>query len=515
MSRGLGRYTLNDMSLIKFLAGLLILATVVCGAVWVVLWLRQVPEAREAPVVVRQAADETVLRSVISVGEAQRRFVCEAGVCAAPRGDDVSASWEYSYVEREGESGETVRVLQRRSGAGEVQHITESTPLVEPRELFVSPEGERAAFFLDNVDEPREQLTEVWLFDGARSGGERGSGGIRLLAEKLYRPDVRTDLRWNAAGTHVMAVVDSGEREADEDRLELLVIGADERGVAARFGQVDWEELVGNFRTAVFDVAADGVRLAYTRKNFLRQTQLVVTEGAEHERTTVSGSIPFAAWLGSDVLYVVQDGSGFTVWRISGGVHRNVARQAGSFSAARLDAAGDYLVFARQTAPGVVRLGSVRLADSAGREEGTVAGVAGELRLEWVEQAEAAASEIAGVRTFSDEELTAFVSKHITAIAGTEKPVLRRIMTTSTPNTIYLDYGGADDAEERILLSVRDVVNPEWSIRARYEPVAGEWRRVRGGGLDDPEPAALYEWETGLGQWVLKQSLDPPAGGRK
>jgi len=49
-------------------------------------------------------------------------------------------------------------------------------------------------------------------------------------------------------------------------------------------------------------------------------------------------------------------------------------------------------------------------------------------------------------------------------------------------------------------------VNIEWSIRAHYELKNAQWQKVQGGGIENPKPAKLYEWEDSLKKWVLKTS---------
>jgi len=118
----------------------------------------------------------------------------------------------------------------------------------------------------------------------------------------------------------------------------------------------------------------------------------------------------------------------------------------------------------------------------------------------------AVAAAVSVATTLDDAELAAFLNRYFDRIVGEEARMVR-FTTTDTPNTVYVEYEASEQVRQRVLVTVRDVIHVEWVIRARYEAVNTAWRKVEGGGLADPEPQRLYEWEEELGQWVLKERL--------
>ena len=109
------------------------------------------------------------------------------------------------------------------------------------------------------------------------------------------------------------------------------------------------------------------------------------------------------------------------------------------------------------------------------------------------------------IGTFDDTVLASFLEKQLPAIAG-EAVTPLRFTTTDSPNSLFVEYETKAVERHRILLTVRDVIHTEWVIRARYELVNATWRKVEGGGLADPQPVRLYEWESEVKKWILKHS---------
>ena len=72
---------------------------------------------------------------------------------------------------------------------------------------------------------------------------------------------------------------------------------------------------------------------------------------------------------------------------------------------------------------------------------------------------------------------------------------------------IYVEYNVGTAETERLLMTIHNVINPDWSLSARYQSVAGEWQKTQGGGLPDPSIKRIYEWEGKLEQWILKREL--------
>ncbi len=145
--------------------------------------------------------------------------------------------------------------------------------------------------------------------------------------------------------------------------------------------------------------------------------------------------------------------------------------------------------------------------------EGVLPQEATDVQLMHVQQLSSSAESELIAAEYDDSEIVAFVERRLAEIIGQQGVAPLRLITTNEKNAVYIDYRSGNE-EARILLKVQDVIHADWSIRARYEPVNREWKKVQGGGLNnDPTPERLYEWEEGVKQWILKERLTPPAGG--
>lgn len=483
--------------------------TAAFGWVW---WQQRMVDAQpETPVVqFKERVSQVPLKIVglVAGGDGEVPLTCEHGDCRVgevtrPEGAEVTdGTWWYFYTEEEASHlSRAKKVLQRQHGeTGAIERIMESTPLTEPRDLVMSPDGTQLAFWLDNVTDPAEALTELWLY-------EPGSG-VHLVAEKLYRPDVRSRVHWNSSSNYLFFVADTGERTAKRDQLELLVVNTESPGVAARFGSVlDVSSLTDDDVDFELDLSPSGQRVVAVGMNVLGQTVLAVGDEQQFEETFVRGEVEYVQWLEDDsLLYAVQDRGGFTFWHSSGSVHRFVARRPGDLITARGDVSGGYVVFAVADGGQSQRLLSLRVATGVVVDEGEM--IPGEVvaLLHVEQQLEEVPGVVAGVATeFDDAELLAFIEQSLPEIVSDSLAQPIRVIATDQTNTAFVDYRTTENTEARILLTVRDILQREWSIRGRYASVRGEWHKVQGGGLADPVPTRLYEWEFSLKRWILKQ----------
>ena len=386
-------------------------------------------------------------------------------------------------------------LVYRDAVAGANRPVARKTTLTSPRDLFPSPDGTKIAYWLDNIHDPEKALTELWLFD-------RVDLTSKLLAERIHRPDVLTQPRWNSAGSHLFFIADNGPER--ESKVELVVVGIQPAEAKARFTEIDWLPLLDNAALDLIDIDGTGRALAFVDQPRSKTSRLnVITESTPLQRTSASqGEISYLQWLeNGSLLYTVADGQGFSFWRLRGGVHTFVARRESDFQAARADIGGQYVAFIEGRDIYALDLGS-------GRVERQSASLTGDDIVAMLHVAPAAAgfsrSAVAGIFThLEDAELTAFVENNLAHIAGESQAFPVRLLTTQLANVVYVDYR-TNGETKRLLITVRDAVHPEWSIRARYEPAGGEWRKVQGGSLPDPEPVRLYEWESSLNQWILK-----------
>lgn len=429
-------------------------------------------------------------------------YICQKKRCQAASNGPSDANavsdglWWYYYTTSDDDKTFFIR---NNAETNETQTIMESTPLTSPRGLYMSPDGKHVAFWLDNIDQPKKKLTELWIYDVA-------NGGIRLIAESLYRPDIRSTPRWNSFANYLMMVADTGEKDSP-DHLELLLVNVDSPGKQAVFSDVDWPQLVSDFSKRPIDLSIRSDRLAYTSRTVIGQPQLLTQQGSIRQRATTRGEVKYLQWLEDDsLLYALQDNRGFTFWRMSDDVHRFIARRPGQLTSALSDVRGEHVAFVVMSQNFQV-VYSMHIASGLVSEEGTIASTS-PVEIAHVQQLPPApAEQTADIsEQLDDAEIAAVIERSFTSIIDSKSAQPLRLIMTDQPNTVYLDYRD-NKQEARIQLKIHDAINTEWSIKARYEPINREWTKVMGGGLPDPKATRLYEWENSLNQWVLKDNL--------
>lgn len=412
--------------------------------------------------------------------------------------------WLY-YQETESELSKiTKKILTRTIAAtGTTAQLMEATPLTLPRELIISPTGKHTAFWLDNVDRPEEKLTELWLYD-------REKNGVRVAAEKLYRPDIVSRPRWNHAGNLLWFLADTGAQDNPAEVLGLVVVPLS-TPVAVAFPDIAWGQLRHIVDTGTMDIAASGTALAYAApRPFGREELGIVSADQKLERLSVRGRVVYLQFLEDEsLLYAVQDARGVTVWRRKERVARHIARQSGRLLAAQGVPSGEHVLLALEAGEKQVSLMLLHTPTGSTAPPMAVAAMSGSFHLTQLQLRPAPAdTAVEGTRSrLDDAELVAFVDRHFPRISGVPGQRAHRLVVTDQPNSVYVDYESRAGKEERILLVVQDVTHADWSIKGRYQVQRGEWRKVQGGGLPDPKPARLYEWEEAVGQWILKDSI--------
>lgn len=445
-----------------------------------------------------------VLAQSDSASQDTHLLSCATGKCrllVAPSQaiDPVTNGTDWFFYTEKSQPGtkETIRVLQRQDASGQVQVINSETPLVRPRDLYISPDGKKVAFWLDNSNDTVKQLTELWVYDSETKGA-------KVIAEKVHVPDVYTPPRWNSASTMLWFIGNTAPA-GKTAQIDCITASVDEPHVQARFGSVNWADAAR--QAQLTDISQDGEYLAAATSQDGQGQLAIVHEGAKGETMKLRGSIPFLQWLeDNSLVYAVQDSRGVSFWRVQQGVHRYVARQNGTLLAAHSDLRAAYLPFIASTLGGqhqfVLDFESGLITDI-----GSVPGFGDSATIAQVEQISTTPGAVAGATTaIDDEELLAFIETHITEMVQSPGARASRVIMTDEPNTVYVEYRTANQEQGRILVGVRDVLHPEWSVRGKYKLVGVEWQKVQGGGLKDPKPAKLYEWETAVSQWIFKQS---------
>lgn len=433
----------------------------------------------------------------VDAQEGTRRILeCDGEQCssiqapASASGDALSdgKSWYY-YTDDH-------TLVRKMNGAGEAVVIVEATPLVRPRDIFISPDGFKVAYWLDNTDS-KKALTELWVYDSVQ-------GGTRLVAENIVQKDVVTRVRWNRAGTNLWFL-----SQRKDGTVDFAVADVRSGTTSARFSNVVWSELEDIVDRGVMDVSADGATVAFAENNSGFESFIVIVRDEETaRRVKAPGGVAYIQWLEADkLLYAVQGQSEFSFWTMQAGKQAPIARFDGVLRSALGDSEGRYMAFVGRSGVGASRMYVLDTESKSVRDQGAVQEFGTLLYLVHSgKESLSSGGVIAGAATsISDEQLTAFIQKKLPDIIGATTASAVRIIVSDAPGIAYVDYRFPGGNLERILVEVRDVVHPEWEILGKYQSVAGEWQKIEGGAMADPAPLRLYEWEDSVQQWILKK----------
>jgi hypothetical protein len=380
--------------------------------------------------------------------------------------------------------------------------IAQETDLIKPRDVYINSTGTKVAYFLDNVSDLTKKLTEIWIYDTV-------SQSVSLAAENIYKPDLLTRLRWNATGTALWFVADSGVE--NESKIELIVIAAGTAPAKAAFASIDWQSLVDTADHGVMDISQSTNTLAYTKRSLgVFDRLIVVEESGQQYATTVTGSIAYLEWLpDSSLIYATQDALGFTFWRVQNNEAKIIVSQRGVLRSARSDISGQALAFVADSGQIKNRLFTFNLSSRLVKEQTKLPDFGNRVFVVAAKETTSlTTSPQSTITPLGDDQIAAFVDTNLASIVQSKTAQKIRLIMTNETNTIFIDYREKEQEPKRILLRVNDVINTEWSIRARYEPRNGQWQKVEGGGIADPKPVRIYEWEDSLKKWVLKQNLN-------
>jgi len=412
-------------------------------------------------------------------------------------------SW-YRYITKEDKkSGRETLVLERHWPASNTsQTIVEETALTKPRGLVIGPDGQNVAYWLDNIHQPKKQLTELWVYGS-------DSSSTQLLAEKLYKPDILTRVRWNTNSNKLWFV--GKTIDAGKEKMALHVISLQTPHINIRFPSIDWEKHLDIANRGIMDINSTESSLAFVTKKLLNKSKLTIINSDKESATTVRGTIPYMQWMEDDsLLYAAQDSRGATFWNVSGTTHRHVARHTGTILSIRGNPTGQYLALISKPRHISKVPASLHILDAKSgyiKEQKSLPRYGQETYLVHIKQDESMQAVAGTTSNLEDSELVAFIEQHLSDITHQNNATAQRILITNKTNTLYVDYINDKNLIQRILLTINDAVHPEWSVSARFKEQSGEWIKIQGGGLQDPKPARLYEWEDSIEQWIFKQEL--------
>ena len=412
-------------------------------------------------------------------------------------------SWYRYIIKQDNKTGRETLVLERHwPASNSSQTIVEETALTRPRDLIISPDGQKVAYWLDNVHEPKKKLTEPWVYSSK-------SSSTQILAEKLYQPDILTKARWNTSSTKLWFVGETIDEE--KEKMALHVISLQAPHVNIRFPNIDWEKHLNIADHGIMDINSTANSLAFVTKKLLNKSKLTIINNDTQTAATVRGTIPYVQWMEDDnLLYAAQDSRGATFWTVRDTIHRHIARHTGTILSIHGNSTGQYVALISKPRRNSKVPASLHILDAKSgyiKEQKSLPRYGQETHLVHIRQNAAAKTVAGAISKLEDSELVAFIEQHLSDITNQQSISAQRILITNKANTLYVDYTNNDNSLQRILLTINDAVRPEWSVSARFKEQSGEWIKTQGGGPQDPLPARLYEWEYSIKQWILKQEL--------
>lgn len=456
------------MRLLTLFYSLLFIAVLIAAGAWYMVRL-PAPEKNSSVASLRLVkTPELNLTTTILTEENGRRqlFTCQHHTCrpqlipSSSAGDAVfdGQAW-YRYADTE------KRTLQRVTGQNQ-QTIVEETQFVRPRDLFISPTGKQVAYWLDNIREPQKKLTELWVYDSSH-------GSTHLVAEQIRQESVVSPVRWNRAGTHLWFMY-----EADNTKqLRLFSTSPAAEVTPAKVEQPE----------KLLDVDITGKKLA-------------IADAA------------YAEWLPDKQLLTITQQTGlpagqagkFTLERQNGDSKEALATFPGILHSAHTDPLGEAVVVVSGLPKDRPQMQTVYLKTGQTTDQFKLPIDTANAKVVLVEgETTVTSAETAPTKPLEDAELVAFVDKYLSRIVSASEPKGTRLVTTDQANTVFIEYR-ANDVSQRVLVTIRDALHPEWSLRARYTSQQGQWVKTEGSRLPDPNPTRIYEWEESVKQWIKK-----------
>lgn len=371
----------------------------------------------------------------------------------------------------------------------EDETISDSTDLVQPSGLFVSPTGSTVAFFLDNRG---TQATELWTYDTVARTKHVLVENIRrgALTGPVFAPNGTLFLR---AGVQLFRA------SPKRSRADVVPVALE--------ASVRWD--------AGIALSPDGGRLALvvqTPKEDEAESRLRIYSfgtAAPTTRFSGTGRLEIIAWLGAEEILVRHDnkalllrGEAPQITRLDvepasvrmGGDHRALASLAQVGGQTQIVTV-DLSTGARHAVPLPPPLPEASAARYALVQYLRVASSPG-------------TSAETGLDAARPEAVLHLVSEQIRAIADappSEPVTAERVWFTSTPRTVYVDYRVGTTLWRR-LVRVPATRNTESvvTVLGVFAPADGSWVLARGIDLADSAPVALFEFEPSVAQWITK-----------
>jgi len=403
----------------------------------------------------------------------------------------------YYMVNSEGRK----KIISVSIASGKEETITDSTPLVSPRELFASNDGKVVAFYLDGSN----KLTELWTYDVKK-------GRKRVSLERLSQ--ISQGPFWDANGGFLI-----------RDKEQLI------RGTPERTGgdilpvSFNWKNIPSGMSIIP---SPGGTQVVYVScKNGSPGCALKVWDLKENKEREIielpSSKVEVLGWDTSSLL-VSSGEKELKLWKISKNQKTNYTLDAGSSS---LTLSGDGSRYAyvysskngeqlviRETSDnrifGNVSLPSEPIPFNARAEDDSAPAtyrIVQYLRplVETETFVKPAENELA------EEAIVGYVMQHIRQIAEApqgEPVTAEKVLFTRTPGAVYVDYLVGTTIWRRLVQVDGDVSGNavQYKLIGVFAPINGEWTLARGMDLGDKTATSVYEFDAEAGKW-FKQGM--------
>lgn len=388
--------------------------------------------------------------------------------------------------------------------------ISDSTPLVEPRSVFVSRNGTTVAFFLDSL---RKRGTEIWTFDAGKDRKRVSLERLTMHAEGPF---------WDANGGFI---VRDGEKifrgTSEKPGGDILPVKLSPQKILSGRSM-----LPSPGGTQVVYLQSDGNGGAVLKVWDLKENTERDAFAFKTDKVNIIG------WNSLGSLSVLEEGETVKIWNISKNSQDNFilddlspAETKSVVSSVTLSDDGEKMAYIKSVGDmekAVVRdmrsnieAEFAELVKEEGGEENdesmrkkAIFKILSYLRV--AENAELA--DINSPFPLAREEIIGYVMQHVRVIAEapSEEPVTaQRVLFTKTQDTVYVDYLVGTTIWRRLVrLDGEAEKAVSHKILGVFAPVSGEWKIAKGSDLKDPQPTEMYEFNSDLGKWIKKDLLD-------
>lgn len=395
-------------------------------------------------------------------------------------------------VRKQGRSIVAVRISD-----GKQTLISDSTPLVKPRNVFMSLDGKNVAFFLDST---QKKKTELWTYSVEKA---RKRVSLELLTQNTIGPF------WDANGGFIV-----------RDGTQFLRGSPNRTGADKLQVKIDWENILPGQSMIL---SPGGTQIVYLLKvkegknETYRLKVWDIKESIEKEIASFnSDKLALLGWNSAGALMLQEGGADLKIWNItkekkeSFNLESNATSVVISGDGAEISyvlpmSGGEAIVF-REASSGKIVL-KEKVPDFSESMDG--AGAYKSEIIQYLRTMEPLSGYTqASSANLAKEAIVGYVMGHIREIAepkGGERVLAQRVWFTHVPGAVYVDYLVGNSLWRRLIqVDGMEDQATSFTVIGIYSPAAGEWVLTKGRELTDTKTTDLYEFDSESGKWFIK-----------